>query len=191
MRKQTVGSENNDVYEIRKTGRYELKEKRNFEANWDHAGRYFVVQGIKRTSIDQEGKSIRIFNMFGELLDAFDDLKGLSRVHFRPRARDIVNTKKLQALKKTYKDKYQQMYKDEESHTKKERNDMERDKRKEVRDDFLNNFFIPARTKYEENMEQYKAIFPIKEKDFAEEEISYHSIYQHKDVLNSRKLDLQ
>jgi hypothetical protein len=83
--------------------------------------------------------------MFGEMLEAFDDFQGLDHFHFRPRAKDMVNTKKLKALKKSYKDKYQQMYKDEESQTKKERNDLERDKRKEVRDDFINNFFLPLR----------------------------------------------
>lgn len=82
------------------------------------------------------------------------------------------------------------MYKDEEATVKKERNDLERDKRKEVRDDFLNNFFIPMRRKYEENMDKYQAIFPLKDKDMAEEEVEYHSIYAHGEVMSTRKLDV-
>merc|ERR1711957_189978 len=93
-------------------------------------------------------------------------------------------------LKKNYKDKYLQMFKDEETQQKKERNDIERDKRKEVRDDFLNHFFMPLRRKYEADIDKYKALFPIKEKDMHEDEASYHSIYQHGETLSTRKLDL-
>ena len=144
VKKVALGTETADVYEFRKTGRYEMKEKR-FDAKWDQYGRYFVVCGRKTTPYDKNPKTLNIFNMFGELLDEFDDIQGLDRFHFRPRAKDIVNSKKLKALKTSYKDKYQQMYKDEESQTKKERNDLERDKRKEVRDDFINSFFLQMR----------------------------------------------
>ena len=82
------------------------------------------------------------------------------------------------------------MFKDEESQQKKERNDLERDKRKEVRDDFLNNFFIPMREKYEADIDKYKAIFPLKEKDLHDEEIEYKSIYTHGETLSTRKLDV-
>lgn len=82
-----------DTYEFRKTGRYELKEKR-YVAKWDEHGRFFVLQGRKSTGFDKAGKSIRIFNMFGELLDSADDIVGLDHVHFRPRARDIMGAAK-------------------------------------------------------------------------------------------------
>jgi len=168
--KKPKSAAENDTYEFRKTGRYELKEKR-YEAKWDENGRFFVVQGRKTTGFDKSTKTIRIFNMFGELVESFDDIIGLDHIHFRPRAKDVLSKDKSKKLKKNYKDKYLQMFKDEENQQKKERNDIERDKRKEVRDDFINNFFLPMRQKYEADIDKYQTIFPIKEKDMHDEEV--------------------
>lgn len=83
-----------------------MKEKR-FIAKWDENGRYFVVTGKKMTVLDQKNpKSIRIFNMFGELLESVDDIIGLDEFHFRPRAKDVYSADKSKKLKKNYKDKY-------------------------------------------------------------------------------------
>lgn len=49
--------------------------------------------------------------------------------------------------------------------------DIIKDKKKKIRDDFLENFFIPLRREYESNINQYKQLFPIKESDMAEKPV--------------------
>ena len=46
--------------------------------------------------------------------------------------------------------------------------DIQKEKKRIVREEFLNKFFLPLRRQYEENIGKYKAIFPIKETDIAE-----------------------
>ena len=55
-----------------------------------------------------------------------------------------------------------------------------------MRDDFLNNFFLPLRQKYEDDIDQYQALFPLKEKDMNDEDREYKNIYQFGEVVNSR-----
>ena len=83
--------------------------------------------------------------MFGELLDIHEDIQGLDYVRFRSRAKEILKPDKVKKLKKNYKTIYEQMFKDEQNAEKKVQNDIVKDKRKQIRDDFLNNFFIPLR----------------------------------------------
>ena len=52
---------------------------------------------------------------------------------------------KLKDLKKDYKKKYENLFKSEEAAEKKQQSDIVKDQRKAIRDDFLNNFFIPMR----------------------------------------------
>lgn len=40
--------------------------------------------------------------------------------------------------------------------------------KREVMDEFLNNFFIPLRQEFEKNRQQFEAMFPIKKDDFLE-----------------------
>lgn len=63
--KQLAAAE--DTYEFRKTARYEVLEKK-FVGAWDQNGRYFVLYGKKSSNYDKAAKSIRFYNMFGELL---------------------------------------------------------------------------------------------------------------------------
>lgn len=78
----------------------------------------------------------------------------------------------------------------EQAEEKKVQNDKIKDKRKKIRDDFLDNFFVPLRREYEENIDQYKALFPIKESDMAEKPETVINIYQYMDEVSSRKLDI-
>ena len=133
-----------DTYEFRKTAKHEIKYK-TWLGQWDEFGRYFMLQGRKSSTFDKQLKSIRFFNMFGELLDIHEDIQGLDYVRFRSRAKEILKPDKVKKLKKNYKTIYEQMFKDEQNAEKKVQNDIVKDKRKQIRDDFLNNFFIPLR----------------------------------------------
>ena len=69
------------------------------------------------------------------------------------------------------------MVREEENKDKKEQTDIVKDQRKQIRDNFLNNFFIPQRQAYESNIEKYKALFPIKDSDISEEKAVVQNIY--------------
>ena len=56
-----------DTYEFRKTARHEITDKK-WLAKWSDSGRYFVVFGKKNSPLDKQPKSIKFYNMFGELL---------------------------------------------------------------------------------------------------------------------------
>jgi hypothetical protein len=62
-----------DTYEFRKTARHEISDKK-WLANWNEQGRYFVLYGKKSSPLDKQPKSIKFYNMFGELLQVFTDL---------------------------------------------------------------------------------------------------------------------
>ncbi len=80
-------------------------------------------------------------------------------------------------LKKEYKKKYEKLFKEEEAQEKKVQNAFVKEKKKVIRDDFLNNFFIPLRQEYEKNIKEYQALFPIKESDMSDKEATYYNIY--------------
>mmetsp|Transcript_216 Transcript_216/g.392 ORF Transcript_216/g.392 Transcript_216/m.392 type:complete len:732 (+) Transcript_216:22-2217(+) len=102
-----------DTYEFRKMAKHEVKDKR-FVAKWNENGRFFVVQGRKMLSIDKQPKTIRIYNMFGELIEQHVDLLGLENFQFRPRPLDILKPDQVKKLKKTYKSDYEKVFKEEE-----------------------------------------------------------------------------
>lgn len=105
--------------------------------------------------------------MFGDPLMYFADLFGLDKVHFRPRPNDTLNANQMKKLKKDYKKKYEKMFKEQENTEKKEQGDIVKDQRKKVRDNFLNDFFIPMRQQYEKNINKYQKLFPVKESDIS------------------------
>lgn len=72
---------------------------------------------------------------------------------------------------------------------KKVRNEALKEKRKRIRDDFLNNFFVPLRQQYEKDIKKYQDLFPIKEADMSDQAVITHDIYQHGDVVAQRTLD--
>lgn len=85
--------------------------------------------------------------MFGELIESYPEIYQLDQVHFRPRPNDILKPDKLKALRKNgqYKKLYEQIYKEEEAAEKKTQNDIVKNQRKEIREEFLNTFFLPLR----------------------------------------------
>jgi hypothetical protein len=180
-----------DTYEYRKTARYEVTEKnvKHVVGKWDQNGRYFVLYGKKSSPYDKQTKSIKFYNMFGELLQQFKDIQGLESVQFRPRPTDILKKDALTKLKKNFKTKYEKIFKEEEAQEKKAMADVVKEQRKVIRDDFLNNFFIPLRQQYEAKVDQHMALFPIKDKDMAEEPAAYHNIYAFKEVVSQRRIE--
>ena len=78
----------------------------------------------------------------------------------------------------------------ERAQEKKVQDDIVKDKKKKIRDDFLDNFFIPLRREYESNVNKYKDLFPIKESDIAEKPADLVNIYQYVEEVSSRKLDI-
>lgn len=129
------------------------------------------MHGRRATNFDKNPKTIRFFNMFGELVEMMEDVKDLSQVQFRPRPTDILKPDKIKQLKKDYKKKYEKTFKEEESAEKKVQSDIVREKRRIIREDFLNNFFIPLRQNYEKKMDKFKQLFPIKASDLSEKPV--------------------
>jgi len=108
-----------DTYEFRKTSKYEIQDKK-WIAKWDEDGRYFVMHGRKSAVFDKTAKSVKFFNMFGELLQVYNDVLGLEKVEFRPRPRDILKRDQEKKLRKEYKKKYESIFKEEEINEKKQ-----------------------------------------------------------------------
>jgi len=77
----------------------------------------------------------------------------MKQFEFRPRPSDILNAKELKALKGDYRKKYGKIYREEEIKQRQVIQGKVRDEKKVVRDEFLNNFFLPLRRRYEENVE--------------------------------------
>jgi len=177
-----------DTYDFRKTARHEVKDN-NYKAQWEVNGRYLVFNGFKSSAFDKKEQTLRFFNMFGELIEQHNELKGIENVMFRPRPTNILKTDAVKKLKKNYVDKYGKVFKTEEEADKKRQTDIVKDEKKKIRDDFLDNFFIPLRKEYEKDMEKYIKIFPIKEADMAEEEPQTVHIYAYNDVKSTRNLD--
>jgi len=177
-----------DTYDFRKTARHEVKDN-NYKAQWEVNGRYLVFNGFKSSAFDKKEQSLRFFNMFGELIEQHNELKGIENVMFRPRPTNILKTDAVKKLKKSYVDKYGKVFKTEEEADKKRQTDIVKDEKKKIRDDFLDNFFIPLRTEYEKDIEKYKKLFPIKETDMAEELAQTSHIYAYNDVKSTRNLD--
>jgi len=122
-----------------------VKEK-NWFSKWDENGRFFCIYGRKILT-DKHPRSVKFYNMFGELIENFPEIYQLDQVHFRPRPNDILKQDKLKALKKNgaYKKLYEKIYKEEEAAEKKTQNDIVKNQRKDIRDEFLNTFFLPLR----------------------------------------------
>ena len=105
------------------------------------------------------------------MIDKIENMPMLDQVHIRPRALDILNANQTKQLKKDHKKKYGPMIDKERAQEKKVQDDIIKDKKKKIRDDFLENFFIPLRREYESDINQYKQLFPIKESDMAEKPV--------------------
>lgn len=132
-------------FDFKKTARHEAVDVCT-RGIWDKFGRFFVVHGKKGAGLfDKELRSIKFYSIFGEPLQSIDKVPQMKQFEFRPRASDILNDKALKNLKGDYRKKYGKIYREEEV---KERNVIQgrvRDEKRVIRDEFLDNFFIPLR----------------------------------------------
>ena len=96
----------------------------------------------------------------------------------------------MKQLKKDYKKKYGPIVDQEQAEEKKTQNDLIKDKRKVIRDNFLENFFIPLREEYEEDIDKYKALFPIKESEIEQKPIEQVNVFTYLEEQGSTKLDI-
>ena len=92
-------------------------------------------------------------------------------------------------MKQEYKTKYQKMFKEEEKTEKKQQSNVVKESKKKIRDDFLNNFFLPLRQEFESQKAQYEALWSIKAKDMTEEPVEIEIIYSFENVLKEQKLN--
>ena len=177
-------------YEFRKTARYESIDQVT-KPIWDEAGRLFVLQGEKKPSAfmwDKEARHIKIFSIFGEPVQSIDRIPELGNFYWRPRPSNILTKKTQQTLRKDFRDLYGKQYKEMEN---KERAIIQEDLRqskKAIRDQFLNNFFLPMRRRYEADIDQYKALWPLKENDVVEEPVVVKHVYQYEKLLETKEI---
>jgi len=82
---------------------------------------------------------------------------------------------------------YGKEYKEEE---KQERAIIQEDiriKKKAIRDEFLNNFYLPMRRRYEANIDQYKAMWPLKDDvQMDAEPVAVKHVYHYGDLLETK-----
>ena len=112
----------------------------------------------------------------------------MNQFAFRPRPTNILSTKEVKALQKDYRKKYGKIYREEEIKERKLVQSKIRDEKKVIRDEFLNNFFLPLRRKYEQNIEQYEALWPLKDNQMADEEQTVDHIYHYGELQKTEKL---
>ena len=175
-------------YEFKKTARHEAVDV-STTGIWDKFGRFFVVHGRKGAGLfDKEQRSIRIYSMFGEPLQSIDKIPDMRQFEFRPRPGDLLNAKQIKALKADYRKNYGKVYREEEMKERQQIQSKVRDEKKIIRDEFLFNFFIPLRTKYEENIEQYEAMWPLKDEQMADEMQTVEHVYNYGDLQKTEKL---
>lgn len=120
----------------------------------------------------------------------YNDIYSLDQVRFRPRPNDSLTENQKTKLKKEYKKKYEQLFKNEETTEKKVASDIVKDQRKKIRDDFLDNFFIPLRRQYEQDISKYQNLFPIKEADMDKDLATTKDIFSFKETISQRKIEM-
>ena len=78
-----------------------------------------------------------------------EKLTDLQTFQWRPRPAQILSKKELTALKKDYRTKYGKIYRDDQHKDTQKQQGETRERKGAVIDDFLENFFLPLRAKYE------------------------------------------
>jgi recombinational DNA repair ATPase RecF len=63
-----------------------------------------------------------------------------------------------------------------------------KEQRQAERQEFMDRFFLPLRQEFEDNIGKYEKLWPIKDKDMAEETVQYEIIYAYENVVSERKI---
>ena len=176
------------TFEFKKTARHEALDQQP-TGTWDKFGRFFVSHGRKKPGLfDKELRNIKIYSMFGIPLQSLEKIPNLGQFAFRPRPNDILDNKAVKALQKDYRKKYGKTYREEEIKERQMIQSKIRNEKKVVRDEFLNNFWLPLRRKYEQNMDQYEELWPLKDQDYAAEEQTVEHVYNYGELQKTEKL---
>ena len=84
---------------------------------------------------------------------------------------------------------YGKQYKEEEKSERSAVQEEVRLKKKTIRDEFLNNFYLPLRRKYESDMEKYIKLWSLKETDMSEKDEVVTHVYNYGDLVETKKID--
>jgi len=178
-------------FDFRKTARHETSESLTTGV-WDEFGRFFTIYGIKNPlsfGSSDKLRNIRIYSIFGEPMQQITSIPDLQLFSFRPRPSNILSEKEKTVLKKDFRSLYGKQYKEEEKKEKTAVQEEVRIKKKAVRDDFLNNFYLPLRHKYEADMEKYIKLWPLKDTDMTEKEEIVIHVYNYCDLVATKPID--
>jgi hypothetical protein len=66
-------------------------------------------------------------------------------------------------------------------------NEVVRLNKKEIRDEFLNNFYLPRRQEYEDNIDKYISLWPLKDEQLAPETADITYIFQYGDTKDTKR----
>jgi hypothetical protein len=138
---------------------------------------------------DKERRSIRFFSMYGEPLLAIDRLEHLTNFAWRPRPRNLLKKSELKELKSTYKKTYKKSQREEDQAERSQANESIRLKKKDIRDEFLNNFYLPNRKAYEDNIEEFIALWPLKDSTLTDKEVAVNHIFAYGDLKDTKRIE--
>lgn len=108
---------------------------------------------------------------------------------FRPRPQGLLSVKEQTKLRTDFRTLYGKQYKEEEKSERSAVQEEVRLKKKTIRDDFLNNFYLPLRRKYEADLDKYIKMWPLKESDMSEKEEVVTHVYNYGDLVETKKID--
>lgn len=175
-------------FEFRKTARHEITDAL-CETAWDSLGRYVCIYGVKKPGpFDKEKRSVRIFSIMGQQLHQVEKLDQLSGFMWRPRPNSNLDKKSMQKLKKEFRDRYGKQYRDEERKDTTNQQNEDRERKATIINQFLNNFYLPQRQKYENDIEWYKTNWPIKE--YEEKPATVNYIYAFGETTFTKKVEI-
>jgi uncharacterized protein YjaZ len=159
---------------------------------WDEFGRFFTIYGVrnpKSFGASDKYRNVRVFTIFGEPLQSITQIPDLQLFAFRPRPQNILSGKDQAKLKTDFRVLYGKQYKEEEKNEKNAVQEEVRLKKKAIRDEFLNNFYLPMRRKYEADMDKYIKLWPVKDSDMTDKEEVVTHVYNYCDLLETKRIE--
>ena len=108
---------------------------------------------------------------------------------YRPRPEGILPKKEYAKLRSDYRSLYGKQYREEEKKDRQSVQEEVAEKKKAIRDEFLNNFYLPLRHKYEADMEKYIKMWPLKDSDMTEQPETITHVYNYGDLLEMKKIE--
>jgi hypothetical protein len=65
---------------------------------------------------------------------------------------------------------------------------IQEDKKRKIREEFLEKFFLPARREFESNIAKYEALWPVKAEQMEEEPVDFEIIHTFGIVVSEKKV---